>query len=58
MAQYKVKNFSNINSMDLQKEISNWIETRDHISTLNVNMWADKVGSYCTIVYLEKEYNL
>lgn len=53
---YKVKNLNDKSSQVLQKEIENWIESREKIEILSVNIWNDSGRSYGTIVYREVRY--
>lgn len=55
---YKTKNFKKVKGEELQIEIGNWITTRDHIIVKSVNIWADDLYNYATIIYTEKQYNL
>ena len=53
---YKVKNILAMNGTMLQKEVKEWIESRDHITILAVNVWCDKEWHYATITYREVQY--
>lgn len=53
---YKVKNISAINGTMLQKEVKEWIESRDHIHILSVNIWGGDVRNFATIIYREEQY--
>lgn len=53
---YKVKNFKSNNGDVLQSKIKMWIESREHITILNINTFNDKDLFYCTIVYREIGY--
>ena len=53
---YKVKNFVNGKGRELQKEVKEWIESREHITILSVNMYESQDIVYCTIVYREIDY--
>lgn len=56
--QYKVKSLQTSKGNQLQKEISQWIESRNHISITHINIWQDSNIHYCVITYTEKEYVL
>ena len=58
MAKYKTKNFRSKKSEIIQGLIKNWIESRDHISIISVDIWNDKDMSYSTIIYTENNYIL
>ena len=58
MAKYRVKNFKSKKSETIQGLIKNWIESRNHISIININTWREKDMTYSTITYVENEYNL
>ena len=55
---YKVKNIIESNGEDLQREVKEWIESRDHISIISVNMWCNGESNkhYATIIYREVQY--
>lgn len=53
---YKVKNFINGKGRELQKEVKEWIESREHITILSVNVYESQDILYCTIVYREIDY--
>ena len=53
---YKVKNFRIDNGVILQEEVKEWIESREHITILSINMFNKKDYFYCTIVYREIDY--
>lgn len=55
---YKVKNFSNKCAETLQYELESWIESRDHISIVSVNIWANSGNNFATILYRENIYEL
>ena len=58
MAKYKIKNFRSTKSETMQGLIKNWIESRNHISIININTWKDKDMTYSTIIYVENNYIL
>lgn len=58
MTKYKIKNFRSVKSETMQGLIKNWIESRNHISIMNINTWREKDMTYSTITYVENEYNL
>ena len=58
MTKYKIKNFRSTKSEVMQGLIKNWIESRNHISIINMNTWKDKDMTYSTIIYIENEYSL
>ena len=58
MTKYKIKNFRSAKSEIMQGLIKNWIESRNHISIMNINTWREKDATYSTITYVENEYNL
>lgn len=58
MTKYKIKNFRSVKSETMQGLIKNWIESRNHISIININTWREKDMTYSTITYVENEYNL
>lgn len=58
MTKYKIKNFRSAKSETMQGLIKNWIESRNHISIININTWREKEMTYSTITYVENEYNL
>lgn len=58
MTKYKIKNFRSAKSETMQGLIKNWIESRNHISIININTWREKDMTYSTITYVENEYNL
>ena len=58
MVKYKIKNFRSKKSEGVQGLIKNWIESRDHISIISVDIWNDKDMSYSTIIYTENNYIL
>lgn len=58
MAKYKIKNFRSTKSETMQGLIKKWIESRNHISIININTWRDKDMTYSTIIYVENTYNL
>ena len=53
---YKVKNIIESNGEDLQWEVKEWIESRNHIQIISVNRWSYHSNSYATIVYREVQY--
>lgn len=53
---YKVKNIIESNGEDLQWEVKEWIESRNHIQIISVNIWSYHSNSYATIVYREVQY--
>lgn len=55
---YKVKNLKRKTGACLQTAIEYWLESRNHIQVMTINVWCDKEGHYATIVYKEKQYNL
>lgn len=55
---YKVKHFSKRTGGALQYDISNWLETREHIQVVSMNVWSDTRNHYGTIIYTEKQYIL
>lgn len=58
MLKYKVKNINNKCSDVVQSEISKWVESRNHISIININIWTNNDMTYSTILYVENDYNL
>ena len=56
MTMYKVKNLVNTEGLLLQKEIKEWVESRDHITILSINIFNKKDEFFCTIVYRETSY--
>ena len=58
MTKYKIKNFRSAKSETMQGLIKNWIESRNHISIININTWREKDMTYSIIMYVENEYNL
>ena len=58
MTKYKIKNFRSVKSETMQGLIKNWIESRNHISIININTWREKDMTYSIIMYVENEYNL
>lgn len=58
MTKYKIKNFRSAKSETMQGLIKNWIESRNHISIININTWREKDMTYSIITYVENEYNL
>ena len=58
MVKYKIKNFRSAKSETMQGLIKNWIESRNHISIMNINTWREKDMTYSIITYVENEYNL
>ena len=58
MTKYRIKNFRSAKSETIQGLIKNWIESRNHISIININTWREKDMTYSTIMYVENEYNL
>lgn len=58
MTKYKIKNFRSTKSEVMQGLIKNWIESRNHISIINMNTWKDKDMTYSIIIYIENEYSL
>lgn len=53
---YKVKNFDNFNGRGIQREIKEWIESRDHVVIVSVSIWEQGSRNYATIVYQEIQY--
>ena len=53
---YKVKNLTSRIGLQLQSAIEDWVESRDHITVVAVNVWCDKERHYATIVYREVQY--
>ena len=53
---YKVKNIIESNGEDLQREVKEWIESRNHIQIISVNIWSYHSQSYATITYREVQY--
>ena len=58
MLRYKVKSINNQCSDVVQSEISKWVESRNHISIININIWTNNDMTYSTILYVENDYNL
>lgn len=54
---YKVKNFNSPNPYDLQEEVRKWVESRQHIRIVSVNIWGDETHQ-ALIIYTERDYNL
>ena len=53
---YKVKNIIESNGEDLQREVKEWIESRNHIQIVSINIWSYHSQSYATIIYREVQY--
>ena len=53
---YKVKNIIESNGEDLQREVKEWIESRNHIQIVSINIWSYHSQSYATITYREVQY--
>ena len=53
---YKVKNIIESNGEDLQREVKEWIESRNHIQIISINIWSYHSQSYATITYREVQY--
>ena len=53
---YKVKNLNRRTGLQLQTAVENWVESRDHITVVSVNVWCDKEWHYATITYREVQY--
>ena len=53
---YKVKNLNRRTGLQLQSAIENWVESRNHITILAINVWCDKEWHYATITYREVQY--
>lgn len=55
---YKVKNITIQNGELIQRMVKEWIESRDHISIISVNIWCNGESNkhYATIVYREVQY--
>ena len=53
---YKVKNLNRRTGLQLQSAIENWVESRNHITILAINVWCDKEWHYATITYRETQY--
>ena len=53
---YKVKNIATQNGEDLQREVKEWIESRNHIQIISINMWSRHNQCYATITYREVQY--
>ena len=53
---YKVKNIIESNGEDLQREVKEWIESRNHIQIISVNIWSYHSQSYATITYRDVQY--
>ena len=58
MVKYRVKNINNNQAQVVQDEIKTWIESRKHISVVNVNIWSANNTTYSTIIYRENEYQI
>ena len=58
MVKYRVKNINNNQAQVVQDEIKTWIESRKHVSVVNVNIWSTNNTTYSTIIYRENEYQL
>ena len=58
MAKYRVKNFKSKKSETIQILRKQWIESRDHISIVDIDTWKDGDMAYSTIIYVENSYNL
>ena len=58
MVKYKVKNISNKQADMVQKEIKEWMESREHITVVSVNTWVSDNKTYSTIIYRENVYYL
>ena len=54
---YIVKNLKRKTGACLQTAIEYWLESRNHIQVMSINVWCDKEGHYATIVYKEEHYN-
>ena len=53
---YKVKNIIESNGEDLQREVKEWIESRNHIQIISINIWSRHNQCYATITYTEVQY--
>ena len=53
---YKVKNIIESNGEDLQREVKEWVESRNHIQIVSINIWSYHSQSYATITYREVQY--
>lgn len=53
---YKVKNIIADNGEELQEEVKAWIESRNHVHIVAVNIWSYHSQSYATITYREVNY--
>lgn len=53
---YKVKNIAIQNGELIQRMVKEWVESRDHITVVSVNVWCDKEWHYATITYREVQY--
>ena len=55
---YKVKNMAIQNGELIQSMVKEWIESRDHISIVSINIWCNGESNkhYATIIYREVQY--
>ena len=53
---YKVKNFISRDSESLQIRFKAWLQSREHITVVDTNIWTDTDYVYGTIVYIENDY--
>lgn len=53
---YKVKNFDSFDGRKIQRDIKQWIETRNHVAIVSVSIWEKGSCNYATIVYQEIQY--
>lgn len=55
---YKVKNIAIQNGELLQRMVKEWIESRNHVSIISVNIWCNGESNkhYATITYREVQY--
>ena len=53
---YRVKHFSTRTGGALQYDISTWLESREHIQVVSMNVWSDSRNHFATIVYSETQY--
>lgn len=58
MTKYKIKNFYEIDAMTLNEVMDMWIQSREHVQILNINIWYDpRMNRNCAkITYTENIY--
>lgn len=51
---YRVERFFNSEAMELQRELTHWIESKKHIDIISINIWSHEKYNYALIVYREQ----